>query len=384
MAGEERTEAATPRKLQHLRDEGKVSKSAEVCSAAAILGGILILQGFSGYLSGNLHGFLQDQFSTLARPDLTDRSLGELGLTAAAMFFVLAAPLLVAMPAIGIVANVAQSGLLVSGKLLSPDLERINPLAGFKRLISPRILVELLKTLAKVGLVGYLLYRTYLDSLPTLLSLAGADVAGGLRLLSDTAFKMGLTVGGAFLAIAVLDYGYQRWEFLRGARMTKQEIKEEYRQSEGAPEIKAAVRRRQKRLAMSRMMQNVPKADVVVTNPTHFAVALVYRGDDMTAPKVVAKGKDLIAARIKQIAAEHGVPIVENKPLAQALYRTVEVDREIPYELFQAVAQVLAYIYSLKRRATRSAVSPMRSAAAGTVIPPSTVSAVAAALTGEA
>ena len=140
------------------------------------------------------------------------------------------------------------------------------------------------------------------------------------------------------------------------AKMTKQEMKEEYKQSEGAPEIRAAIRRRQRRMAMSRMMQNVPTADVIVTNPTHFAVALRYRGDEMTAPMVIAKGQDLIAQRIKQIAREHNVPVVENKPLARALFATAEVDQEIPYELFQGVAQVLAYIYSLKRRSARAGV----------------------------
>lgn len=350
MAGEERTEAATPRKLKHLRDEGRVTRSAEVNSAAAVLTGVVTLYAFGGTSWGQLQALLTDRLAGLSRPDLTDTALMELALTAFVAFFTVLAPLLIAMPVVGIVASVGQVGFLLSGKAIAPKLDHINPMTGFKRLFSLRTVVELVKTSLKLGIVGWLLYRAYLDSFPVFLSLAGADLGGALRLFVDTAFTTALTVGGAFLVLAVLDYGYQRWEFLRGARMTRQELKEEYRQSEGAPEIRAAIRRRQRRIAMSRMMQNVPKADVVVTNPTHFAVALSYRGDEMSAPKVVAKGQDLIAQRIKQIAREHDVPVVENKPLAQALYKTVEVDQEIPYELFQAVAQVLAYIYALKRR----------------------------------
>jgi flagellar biosynthesis protein FlhB len=353
MAGEERTEAATPRKLQHLRDEGKVSKSPELVSAVTILGGVFTVYAFGGSIWSQLKVLVTEHLSELSRPDLTDTTLGQLWLTVGIAFFTVMAPLLVALPLLGIVANVGQSGLMLSGKSMMPDLSRINPISGFTRLFSVRTVVELAKTLFKMCVVGWLLYKTYLDSFPLFLSLAGADLAGSLRLFVGTAFSTCMTVGCAFLVLAVLDFGYQRWEFLRGARMTKQEIKEEYKQSEGSPEIRAAIRRRQRRMAMSRMMQNVPTADVVVTNPTHFAVALKYRGDEMAAPKVIAKGQDLIAQRIKQIARENNVPVVENKPLARALYSTVEVDQEIPYDLFQGVAQILAYIYSLKRRGAR-------------------------------
>lgn len=353
MAGEERTEAATPRKLQHLRDEGKVGKSPEVISAAGIIAGVVALYSFGGTSWAQLRVLVTDHLSHLSRGDLTDTDLTQMWLAAGLAFFTVLAPLLVAMPLIGVLANVGQSGFLLSGKAMMPDFNRINPLSGFQRLFSLHTVVELVKTTVKLSVVGWLLYRAYVDSFPTFLSLAGADLASALSMFVNTAFSTALTVGGAFLVLAVADYGYQRWEFLRGARMTKQELKEEYKQSEGSPEIRAAIRRRQRRMAMSRMMQNVPTADVVVTNPTHFAVALRYRGDEMSAPKVIAKGADLIAQRIKQIARENDVPVVENKPLARALYSTVEVDQEIPYDLFQAVAGVLAYIYSLKRRQTR-------------------------------
>lgn len=356
MAGEERTEAATPRKLQTLRDDGKVSKSQEVLSAASILAGILTVYSFGGTIWGTLRVLVTDQMIALRQPDFTDTSLMELAIVTSITFFTVMAPLLVAMPLIGVIANVGQSGLLLSGKSVTPDLSRIDPIAGFKRMFSLRILVELLKNTIKIGVVGWLLYRAYLDSFPIFLSLTGADLAGSLSMFVSTAFSTSLTIGAAFFILAAVDFGYQRWEFLRGAKMTKQEMKEEYKQSEGAPEIRAAIRRRQRRMAMSRMMQNVPTADVVVTNPTHFAVAIRYRGDEMTAPMVIAKGQDLIAQRIKQLAREHNVPVVENKPLARALFAAAEVDQEIPYDLFQGVAQVLAYIYSLKRRSARTGV----------------------------
>ena len=355
MAGEERTEAATPRKLKTLRDEGKVTKSVEVASATSILVGVFTLQAFGGMGWSHLRVLVSDGLSSISRADLNDTSLEQLAVTAGIAFFTIMAPLLIAMPVIGIISNVSQSGLLVSTKSITPDLSRLNPLQGMKRLVSLRIVVELIKTTVKVSIVGWLLYRTYRDSFPIFLSLAGTDLSGALGLMVSTIFSMAMTVGGAFLVLAAIDYGYQRWDFLRNARMTKQETKEEYKQSEGSPEIKNAIRRRQRRMAMSRMMQNVPTADVVVTNPTHFAVALRYRGDEMVAPKVIAKGQDLIAQRIKQIARENNVPVVENKLLARALFAAVEVDQEISYDLFQGVAQILAYVYSLKRRSSARA-----------------------------
>ena len=347
---EERTEAASPRKLQNMRNEGKVTKSVEVSSATGILAGVFTLYAFGGTGWSYLQILVTDNLSNLSRGDINDTALMQLAIASFTVFFSVMAPLLIAMPLVGILSNISQSGLLLSTKSITPDLSRLNPITGAKRLFSLRILVELAKNLIKVGIVGWLLYRTYRDSFPVFLSLAGADRAGSLGLVVSTIFSMAMTVGGGFLVLAAIDYGYQRWDFLRNARMTKQETKEEYKQSEGSPEIKNAIRRRQRRMAMSRMMQNVPSADVVVTNPTHFAVALRYRGDEMVAPKVIAKGQDLIAQRIKQIARENNVPVVENKLLARALFAAVEVDQEISYDLFQGVAQILAYVYSLKRR----------------------------------
>ena len=353
--GGERTEAATPRKLDTLRKEGQVGKSVELNSAIGLLVALFALRAFGGDGVSQMLWLLQAQLGNLARPDLTDQGLADLSSVAVWIFLVVLAPLLIAMPLAGIVSCVGQVGLMVSGKAVSPQFSRINPLAGFKRLFSMHTAVDLVKTLIKVGVVGWLTWRAYLEGYPTLMGLANADLLAGTQTLVAVGVRLGFTVAGAFLVLAVVDFGYQRWDFLRNAKMSKQEVKDEYKSIEGNPEIKAAIRRRQRRTAMSRMMQNVPTADVVVTNPTHFAVALSYRADEMGAPRVVAKGVDLIAARIKEIAAKNGVPIVENVPLARALYKAVEVDQEVPFELFQAVAQVLAYIYSLRTRDRRGA-----------------------------
>ena len=353
--GGERTEAATPRKLQTLREEGQVSKSVELNSAIGLLVGLFALRAFGGDGVNQLLGLVQDQLGSLSRADLTDQGLADLGSAAVWIFLAVSAPLLIAMPLAGVISCVGQVGFLVSGKAAAPQFNRVNPLSGFKRLFSMHTAVDLAKTLIKVGIVGWLTWRTYIESYPTLMALANADLPAGVQTLVGVGVRLGFTVAGAFLVLAVVDFAYQRWEFLRNAKMSKQELKEEHKSTEGNPEIKMAIRRRQRRMAMSRMMQNVPTADVVVTNPTHFAVALSYRADEMGAPKVVAKGADLIAARIKEIAAKNGVPVVENKPLARALYASVEVDQEVPFELFQAVAQVLAYIFSLRTRDRRGA-----------------------------
>jgi flagellar biosynthetic protein FlhB len=347
MAGE-RSEAATPRRLQELRARGQVVKSNDLNTALGLLGGFLVIQQFGGGGAGRLREFLASNLRDLARADLTEAKLGELGRSSLDVYLVVLGPLLVAIPLIGLVANVGQSGLVLSGRALLPDGQRINPLAGLRRFFAARSLVELLKTAFKAGLIGVVVVRTLLDSVPTLLSLAGPSVPASLAAFAGTTLRLGLTATVALLGLAALDYGYQRWEFRRGAQMTKDELREELRQAEGSPQVRARIRQRQRKLTTGRMMHAVPTATVVVTNPTHLAVALAYDSGRMAAPQVVAKGSGLVAEQIKRIAREHEVPVIENKPLAQALFRTVEIGMTIPVELFQAVAELLAYIYSLR------------------------------------
>jgi flagellar biosynthesis protein FlhB len=348
MAGE-RTEAATPRRLQTLRSQGRVVRSADLSAAIGLLAAFLLLQQFGGDSVRLMRGFLERQLVDLTRGDLTAVAATELGRNTAIFFLGVMAPILFFLPIIGIVAGVGQVGFLLSGQAVAPSFSRINPLEGFQRMFSMSSLVELTKTLIKAGLLAILLVNAYMQSVPTLASLGTMDLTAAGPELGGLALRLGLFSAAGLLVLAGLDYLYQRWDFQRSARMTRDELREELRQTEGAPEIRARVRSLQRRMARGRMMSAVPKADVVITNPTHFAVALVYRSGEMTAPQVVAKGAGNVAQRIKQVAAENNVPVMENKPLAQALFKYVEIGNEVPADLFQAVAEVLAYIYGLRR-----------------------------------
>lgn len=354
MAAGERTEAATPRRLQELRRQGRVVRSVDLTTAAALLAAVLLFQQLGGQAIGQLLAYLRDRLADLARPDVLETNGAELAWGVALVLLGVLGPLLVVLPLIGTVATIGQVGLSLSGRGAAPDFERVSPLAGLRRLFSLRSLVELAKTLLKVALLAYVVSRVYVESLPDLLALATVEPRAALPRLGELAIRVGLTAGAALLALAGLDYGYQRWEFFRQARMTREELREELRQTEGSPQVRARIRQLQRKLAASRMLHAVPKATVVVTNPTHLAIALAY-DESMPAPRVVAKGAGLIAARIKEIAHAHRVPVVENQPLAQALFRTVEIGMAIPAELFQAVAEVLAYIYSLRQRRARLA-----------------------------
>jgi len=351
VAEGEKTEAPTPRRLQELRSQGRVVRSAELNSATALLTAFLVLQQLGGSGVAQLASFMQRRFSNLLLADFTDASVMELALSTGLLVLTVLGPVLLLLMAAPLVANVAQVGLHFSGKGLAPDFSHLNPLSGMQRLFSLRGGVELLKTLAKLAILAFVLWQAYQDDLLTYLSLGTMDPRASIPQLGQLVLGLGLRCAVVLLVIGGLDYGYQRWQFWREAQMTKQELKEEYRQTEGDQQTRSRMRSMARRLMRNRMMQAVPRADVVVTNPTHLAVALSYRAGETEAPQVVAKGADMLAHRIREIAREHGVPVLENKPLARALYTSVEVGDEIPVELFSAVAEVLAYVYSLREPA---------------------------------
>jgi flagellar biosynthetic protein FlhB len=352
MAGE-RTEQATPRRIEELRSKGQVARSAEVNTAAALLASFIILQSFGGEAAGRMRWLIQRHLGELSQADLTPQILMGLAQDTGIFFLGVMAPLFLLLPVVGVLSSVAQVGPLLASKALAPDVNRINPINGFQRLFGTHGLIELVKATLKAGLIALLVVKTYTDNMPEIMDLAAiGDLRAAAPQAALIALRLGMTAAVAFLGLAALDYGYQRWEFQRNARMTRDELRDEMRQMEGRPEVRAAIRRRQRQMAAGRMMAAVPTATVVVTNPTHLAVALTYRAGEMAAPEVVAKGAGHVAERIKALAAEHDVPVVENKPLAQALFRTVDIGAEIPAGLFQAVAEVLAYIYSLRARST--------------------------------
>ena len=352
MSGE-RTEAATPRKLQQLRSDGQAARSPELGSAIGLLAGCIILQTTAANASTRLQGLLTGSFTdlgTVGRVHEIDLLWAEHLLSSAGEAWLLSiAPLLLVLPALGVGIGFAQGGIVSFKAMFHPS--SLNPINGFKRMFSMQSLISVGKSLAKVGLVALFTWRGLQQTMEKLVQIQGStDPRAMAAFIGQAMLDVALPAAEVLLVLAIADYGYQRWQFSRMARMSKEEVKQEHKQQEGDPLLKTMIRSRQRRMAtMRRQMLDVPTASVVVTNPTHIAVALRYdRG--MASPKVVAMGADLIAQKIKEVAREAGVPTVENVPLARGLYKSVQVGDDIPVQLYQAVAEVLAYVFSLKRR----------------------------------
>jgi len=269
----------------------------------------------------------------------------------------------------GLIVTVAQVGIELTPKPLIPKMDRFNPVSGLKKVISLRSLVELVKGLLKASLFAAVIYFALQKDTPELVAAIRYPLEIGVSQLFSKLLSLSFRLAFLLLVIAIFDYGYQKWEFERSIKMSKQELKEEYKQMEGDPQIKSKIRQKQRELARSRMMSSVPKADVVITNPTHLAVALEYNREIMEAPVLVAKGSDFLARKIRELAEEHGVPVVENKPLARAIYESMEIGEEIPEHLYKAMAEVLAFIYKLKGAKNRGA-SPPRTSVSSTEGPP--------------
>lgn len=349
MSTGEKTEAPTPKRREDARKRGNIPRSVEINSVMALLAGALAMKHFGSGMLSQILNIMERSFLSLSIEDWTVPGVTYYGSALVMAFLQVMLPLMAVLSVVGLTSNFVQVGGLLTFKPLAPDFARINPLKGFQRIFSKRSIVELVKSLAKFGIVGYVTYQSFEGRYLQIVTQSGTDVKGAAVIVGDALIEIVLRAGFALLALAVLDYGYQRWSFERSIRMNRQEIKEELRQSEGDPQIRARLRQQRKQLQSRRMMAAVPKADVVVTNPTHYAIAIAYRPESMRSPQVTAKGQNLVAERIKQIATENGVPIMENKPLAQALFTAVEIGQEIPPALYQAVAEVLAFIYSLKR-----------------------------------
>ncbi|MDR3120569.1 MAG: flagellar biosynthesis protein FlhB [Clostridiales bacterium] len=351
--GGEKTETATAKKRQDARKKGQVMKSAEVITAVILLVAFFAIKLFGSLIYERIVIFTRLLFSDYmlaGTPGFSTNGMYKLYFDAGIAFLLSAGPVLAVVYAAAFAANVAQVGFQFSTEPLAFKPDRLNPISGFKRLFSMKNLFNLAKSLVKVLIVGAIAYVYVSGKLADLTLLMGADIAviirKGLEMIFDLAFR----ICAAILILAFIDYGYQWWQYEKELKMTKQEVKEEYKQMEGDPKVKSKIKEKQRRLSMQRMMNDVPKADVVITNPTHFAVAVRYDLTVADAPIVIAKGQDYIAFRIRQVARENGVEIVENRPLARALYDAVEVGGRIPVELYQAVAEVLAFVYNLKNK----------------------------------
>ena len=344
---EEKSEAATPRKRSDARKKGQVSKSQELSSIVVLLGIIMFLGGIVTHASGLLREYFSHIFLHLDNTQLTT----PLAMKAAGELFVVfmraIAPLLAVALTLGVLVNVAQTGFLWSPEALTPNLAKLNPLTGIGRLFQPRSLVELVKSFYKIMIIGWIAYGVINGAYPQLMTLSQMDLSQGIGFIGELVMKMALRVAATMLILAAGDYFFQRWQFEKSIRMTKQEVKQESKQMETDPQIKQRIRQRQREASRKRMMQDVPLSSVIITNPTHFAVALKYDPERSHAPILVAKGADLIALRIREIGKENDVPLVENPPLARALFKQVEIGHEIPGELYEAVAEVLAYVFRL-------------------------------------
>ncbi|SDF91448.1 flagellar biosynthesis protein FlhB [Paraburkholderia phenazinium] len=362
MAGDsdlEKTESATPRRLEKAREEGQIVRSRELVSFALLSAGFYGVWAFSGMIGDHLESILRGAFTFNHESVFeTRRMLIGAGAASLEALHVLL-PILAMTGLAALLSPLALGGWHVSSKSLEPNFSRLDPIAGLGKIFSINGPIQLGMSLAKtlvVGLIGGMSIWNRHDEIVALatqpLTVAFAN-AGHL-----IAVCCGMTVAGMFL-VAALDVPYQIWNYHKKLRMTKEEVKQEHKESEGDPKMKGRIRQQQRAIARRRMMSNVPKADVVVTNPTHFAVALRYSDGEMRAPKVVAKGVNLVAARIRELAVENNVPLLEAPPLARALYHNVELDREIPGPLYGAVAEVLAWVYQLRRFKTEGGVAPV-------------------------
>ena len=349
MAGD-KTEKATPKRLDEARKKGQVARSMDVNGAVVLAAGLAGLAFFGPRLYEAMEGSMRATLQMTARPGVVEASslgaaLGPSMRSVAAAVAPVAALCLVA----GVAASVAQVKWRPSAQTIKPDPKRMNPISGFKNIFGPHSIFEAAKAIVKVSIVGVIAALAVFPELPHLAALVGLPPAALGARLASMILNVALRAVAAYLVIAAIDYAYQRWRFQKQMKMDKQEVKEEHKQHAPPAEVRNVQRRRQMQAARARMMSAVPEADVVVTNPTHYAVALAYDAGK-AAPEVVAKGKDLIAAQIKRIAEESGVPVISDPPLARGLHHTVEVGHPIPEDFFAAVAQLLAFVYRVAGR----------------------------------
>ena len=345
---ERKTIPATPHKREEAKRKGQVAKSTDVNIALTLLAGMLILHAVGANMFYHIRNIAREIFFNLSSAQLNQENVYAYFLSALPKLFLIMAPLMLGLLLIGCFANIIQVGFLFTIEPLIPKIERISFTKGVSNLFSKRRLVELLKSLLKVILIGCIGYSILTSAWKHCDELGNMEISEAFAYTGKLTFKIGISMSGALLFLALCDYAYQRWEHEQSIKMTREEFEEDVKRTEGDPKIRARIRSVQREMARSRMMQEVPMADVVVVNPYEIAVALQYN-PSLEAPKVVAKGARLIAAKIREIAKDAEVPIVENRPLAQTLFKTVEIGASIPAELYKAVAEILAYVYQLKR-----------------------------------
>lgn len=347
----EKTEKATDKKRQDSRKKGQVLKSQDVTSALVILSVFLFLFFAAGFLRGRFLAFFQHSFTNFFSIRQFDMH-GAMAIYREVLIelaFILLPVMVIAVIA-GIGGNLFQFGWLFTTEPLKFDLKKIDPMKGLKRMFSIRAIIELMKSVLKISFIGTVTFLVIWMNIEKVLSLAFKSAWDTLSTVAQLTALMGIAASFTLLFIAILDYFYQKYDYEKNLRMSKQDIKDEHKNMDGDPLIKSRIKQRQREMAMRRMMQEVPSADVIITNPTHYAIAIKYDDGKMDAPIVVAKGVDFIAQKIKMIAKEQDIVTVENRPLARALYDQVEIDEAVPEEFFKAIAEILAYVYRIQRK----------------------------------
>jgi flagellar biosynthetic protein FlhB len=344
----EKTEKATPKKREDARKKGQVAKSPDLSPAVSMTAFFLLLLLFGSSMFRIFQNIMRESLITYTTWEVNQENLGVI--TNQLMFeaIKIVGPVLGLALIVAIATNYMQVGWMFTTEPLKMKLEKLNPIEGAKRIFSLRSLVELCKSVLKISAGILVAYTILWNTKHELIQLSLKSIEAAVAFTADEIVTLGLFIGGLLVILAVMDYVYQRYEYEKSLRMSKQDIKDEHKQSEGDPLIKGKIRERQRSMAIRRMMQELPKADVVITNPTHFAVAIKYDATRMSAPTVIAKGQDYLALKIKEIAKKHRIVTMENKPLARALYSQVEIGQQIPEELFKAVAEVLAFVYKLQ------------------------------------
>ena len=346
----EKTEKATPKKRQDSRKKGQVAKSQDVNTAIVLLGVFSFLSLAGSYLLEIIFSVMRHTFQDLMLVKLTEENIFTIFIAILKELVYFLGPIMLVAMIAGVASNYMQVGFLFSTEVIQPKLEKLNPIKGFKRIFSIRAIVELFKSILKISVVGLITFLVLWSRVDEILFLAQKPIGAALATVASLTVQMGLFASAALLVISVLDYMYQKYDFEKNIRMSKQDIKDEYKNMEGDPLIKSKIKQKQREMAMRRMMQEVPNADVVITNPTHYAIALKYDENKLDAPYVVAKGVDFVAQKIKLIAKEKDIITVENRPLARALYSQTEIGDAIPEEFFKAVAEILAHVYRTKNK----------------------------------
>lgn len=355
--GGEKTEPATSKKLDDARKEGQVAKSKEIANAAMLMALFLMMKFVIGYIGNSLLGLFQTFYNQI--PAAVNFYEGWIPRSAFSMVLsgtfirvlLILAPIFIVGVLVSFLADYIQVKWKPTSKPLKPKFSKLNPIKGFKKIISGQSLVQLLKSIAIILIMTYVVYDTLKDKMAMILLLYDITLQQAILLLGDTITALGMKIASFYFVIALLDFAYQKWKFSEDMKMTKQEVKDEYKNAEGDPQIKSQIRQRMREASRRRMMQSLPQADVVITNPTHYAVAIKYDAKMYDAPVVVAKGEDYLALKIREKAKEYQIEIVENKPLARMLYANVEVGELVPPELYQAVAEVLAMVYRMQGKA---------------------------------